>query len=62
MEGSPGERVKAKYPHSGFIWPIAMKLLALLRVLCLEVFFSMGPTGYQWLVGMNSLKYVMKKN
>ena len=38
-----------------------MKCLALLRVLGLKVFFPLGPTGYQWSVGTNSLKYVMKK-
>ena len=39
-----------------------MKPLALLRVLGLKVFFPLITTGYQWLVGTNSLKYVMKKN
>ena len=61
MEGSPDERVKTEYPRRGFIWPIAMKLLALPRVLWLEIFFPLGPTGYQWSVGTNSLKYVMEK-
>ena len=38
-----------------------MKLTTWLRVLGLEVFFPLVPSGYQWSVSMNSLKYDMKK-
>ena len=42
-------------------WQIATKPLALLGVLELVVFFPLVPTNYQWAVGTNSLKYVVKK-
>ena len=61
MEDSQDARVKVKYPHSGFLRPIAMKPSEYLRVLGLEVLFPLGLTCYQWQVGMNSLKYRWKK-
>ena len=54
MEDSPGERVKIEYLTQWFSWPMAMKLLALLRVLGSEVFFPLVLTSYQWLVSTNS--------
>ena len=60
MEDSPDERVKIKYPHSGFFMSTAMKLLEYLKVSGLGVCFPLGPTCYQWRVGTNSLKYEKK--
>ena len=44
-----------------FFGPIALKLLAMLKVLGLKVFFLWIPTHYQWQVGTNSFKYAWKK-